>query len=125
MSKYADKIEEMISRSTAHMTAEQIFLSMKQVYPKVVLATIYNNLNALTRDGRIRKICIEGSPDRYDKIMPHDHMVCVRCGKLTDVELTDLTGMIEEQTGEKIVSYDLLIRHICSDCRKDGIISDR
>lgn len=58
------------------MTAEQIFLELKKEEPKVVLATVYNNVNGLCREGRIRRISVEGQPDRYDKIQRHDHLVC-------------------------------------------------
>ena len=50
------------------MTAEQVFFALKQRYPAVAMATVYNNLNSLYRQGKIRKINVEGYPDRYDKI---------------------------------------------------------
>ena len=43
--RYANAILEIVNTSYAHMTAEQIFLALKQLYPSVVLATVYNNLN--------------------------------------------------------------------------------
>lgn len=67
MTRYAKLILELINQSTDHMTAEQIFLELKKTEPKVVQATVYNNLNNLFRDGMIRKVAVEGNPDRYDK----------------------------------------------------------
>lgn len=66
MTKYARKILEIVELSYSHMTAEQIFAALRQTYPKVVLATVYNNLNRLWEEGRVRKISVEGMPDRYD-----------------------------------------------------------
>ena len=68
MSRYAELILELINQTTKHMTAEQIFLELKKSEPKVVQATVYNNLNTLCQQGLIRKLSIENSPDRYDKI---------------------------------------------------------
>ena len=90
MSKYEKKIQEIVEASRSHMTAEQVFDALRQVYPKVVRATVYNNLNRLWETGRIRKLSMEGSPDRYDRIARHDHLVCKGCGKLLDLDLTDL-----------------------------------
>ena len=87
MTKYAKTMLELIENSRSHMTAEQVFHALRQVYPKVALATVYNNLNRLWEEGRIRKVSIEGMPDRYDRIQRHDHLVCQGCGKLVDIDL--------------------------------------
>ncbi len=102
MTKYAEQILRRISESESHMTAEQIFLELKKTEPKVVQATVYNNLNALCQKGLIRKLSMEGSPDRYDKIQKHDHLVCQRCGALSDINFQDLTQDLESQLGEGI-----------------------
>ena len=76
MTKYAKTMLELIETSRSHMTAEQVFHALRQVYPKVALATVYNNLNRLWEEGRIRKVSIEGMPDRSDRIQRHAHLVC-------------------------------------------------
>lgn len=118
MTKYAKKICEIVSASRDHMTAEQVFETLKQTYPKVVLATVYNNLNKLWMAGLIRKVSVEGMPDRYDRMERHDHLVCSKCGKLLDVTLSDLTEQIQKQIDIPILSYDLKLMYICEDCRK-------
>ena len=45
MTRNGEQILDIINRSTDHLTAEQIFFQMKQIAPKIVLATVYNNLN--------------------------------------------------------------------------------
>ena len=87
VTKYAKKILELVEHSRSHMTAEQIFDALRQTYPTVVLATVYNNLNRLWEAEQIRKVSVEGMPDRYDRIQRHDHLVCKQCGRLLDVDL--------------------------------------
>ena len=82
MTKYEKRIYEIVNQSSSHMTVEQIYHILKADFPSVVLATVYNNLNKLYRDGLINKISVEGMPDRYDRIVKHDHIVCQNCGKL-------------------------------------------
>ena len=118
MTKYGTKILEIVSASRSHMTAEEIFHVLRQTYPSVVLATIYNNLNRLWLEGLIRKVSVEGMPDRYDRIQRHDHLVCKSCGRLLDIDLGDLTAQLEEKAGISILSYDLKLTYLCEECRK-------
>lgn len=118
MTKYAKVILEIIEQSNEHMSAEQIFLELKKREKKVVLATVYNNLNKLYQDGMIRKMTIEGSPDRYDKKTKHDHLVCQCCGQLSDVRFEDITSSLERQLGHTILNYDLKVFYLCEACRK-------
>lgn len=124
--RYENQILEIIRTSHTHMTAEQVFLTLKQSCPRVVLATVYNNLNSLYQRGKIRKISVEGHPDRYDKNTRHDHLVCRRCGSLLDIHLADLTRDLERQTGFPIEGYDLKIQYLCPQCRAElAAASDR
>lgn len=118
MTKYAKKILDIVESSRSHLTAEQVFEQLRQTFPTVVLATVYNNLNRLWEEDRIRKISVEGMPDRYDRIMRHDHLVCRRCGRLLDVDLGDLTEQLEKKAGIPILSYDLKLVFLCEACRK-------
>lgn len=117
MTKYAKKIHEIVASSYDHMTAEQIFKALKQTYPNVALATVYNNLNKLWAAGMIRKVSQEGMSDRYDRLDRHDHLVCRRCGKLMDISLADLTEQLQKQMGVPILGYDLKLIYICGECQ--------
>ena len=117
MTKYAQQILDIINASSDHLTAEQIYLRLKAANSKVVLATVYNNLNLLYEQDQIRKVSVEGYPDRYDKIVKHDHLVCKKCGALSDICLSDLTAQLQEQIPEEIISYDLKVNYICPSCR--------
>ena len=119
MTKYAQKILEIVESSRNHMTAEQIFDELRRSYPSVALATVYNNLNRLSAEDRIRRISVEGMPDRYDRTARHDHFVCKRCGRLSDVTLADLTELLEKQVGVSILSYDLKLLYLCDKCKKE------
>ena len=96
MSRYAELILGLINQSNKHMTAEQIFLELKKTEPKVVQATVYNNLNALCQD----------------------HLVCRKCGALSDMTFDSLTENLEKQLGAPILSYDLKVFYLCPKCRE-------
>lgn len=118
--KYAQKILEIVESSFSHITAEQVFEQLRMTYPKVVLATVYNNLNRLCAENRIRKVSVEGMPDRYDRIQRHDHLVCKKCGKLLDIDLGDLTAQLQQKVDIPILFYDLKLMYLCEECQKNA-----
>ncbi len=118
MTRYEKQIYDIVNASRAHMTADQVYTELKKSYPAVSLATVYNNLNKLCDIGMIRRVSLEDSPDRYDRIEKHDHLVCQKCGKLSDICFDDLTQSLKKQFGEDFLFYDLKVFYICPDCRK-------
>lgn len=117
MKRYANAILTLINESSNHLTAEQVFLELKKTEPKIVLASVYNNLNALTERGLIRKVSLDGQADRYDKIKKHDHLVCRKCGRLADFEFGDLTENLSAQLHSDVFKYDLKVFYECPECR--------
>ena len=117
MTKYEQEIYNIITASIDHLTVEQIYMELKKTCPKVVMATVYNNVNKLWKAGLIRKVSIENAPDRYDRIRKHDHLVCQKCGKLADISFEDLTDSLREQMGGDFLSYDLKVFYICPECQ--------
>ena len=53
MTKYAEKILDIVEHSDCHMTAEQVFDRLRRDFPRVALATVYNNLNHLIQYGLV------------------------------------------------------------------------
>lgn len=119
MNKNAELILSLVNESHDHLTAEQLYLQTKERGAKMSLSTVYNNLASLYKQGLIHKVVMEGCPDRYDRAVRHDHLVCKRCGKLSDVTLEDLTARIEREVGMPILSYDLRINYLCDECRRE------
>ena len=118
MTKYEKDIFAIINTSRDHLTVEQIFQKLREIHPQVVLATVYNNLNRLLEEELIRKVSVEGMPDRYDRMKKHDHLVCRRCGKLSDITLEDLTASLKKQLGDDVLYYDLKVYYVCPACRE-------
>ncbi len=118
MTKYEKEVYSIITDSTDHLTVEQIFTKLQKKYPKVVLATVYNNVNRLWKAGLIHKVSVENMPDRYDRVVKHDHLVCRRCGRLTDISFDDLTASLCKQMGETFLFYDLKVFYLCPACSR-------
>ena len=128
MPKYAEEILAAVTGLQRHPTAEQVFLEMKKEHPSIAIGTVYKHLNALAEEGLLHRITESGSPDRYDRTERHDHLICSRCGRITDVRLPDMQERIQKALGQDILSYDLRIRYICPACReqeKDNLMEEK
>ena len=51
--------------------------------------------------------------------IPHDHLICQRCGRLKDISLHGVREAIRETVGEDIISYELNAYYLCDDCKKE------
>ena len=119
MSKQKDAVLHIIQSSSLHLTAEEIFLECKKQNVRISIATIYRNLGLLCQEGQIRKVSMADQPDRYDKVTDlHCHAICDRCHQLEDIEIPDLSELIEKTNGIQVTSYDICVHHICAACRK-------
>ncbi len=117
MPKYAEEILTTVMELHQHPTAEQVFMQMKKDHPSIAMGTVYKHLNALAEKGLLLRITEPGSPDRYDRTERHDHMICCKCGRITDVYLKDIKSHLESALGQQILSYDLRIRYVCPECQ--------
>ncbi len=108
---------QVLRDSEGHLQADEIFKRVKVYYPNMVLATVYNNLHALTEDGYIGHIKTATGADFYDKTpTPHEHALCTMCGKLIDADLGDFAAILRKSASIPIVSYDLILHTVCPDC---------
>ncbi|MBQ8844511.1 MAG: transcriptional repressor [Clostridia bacterium] len=120
MTRQRQLVLDIVNNSHNHYTAEEIYKIAKEQMPDIVFATIYNNLNRLVEDGFIRRIKVLGNADIYDNVhIYHDHLICQKCGKISDVKFPQLEDILKAQSGVDILSYNLVISYICDDCKSN------
>lgn len=119
MTKQRELIMTILKQSDRHLTADEIFFLAKLKMPSIAMATIYNNLNAMNEAGLVKRLHIDGVADCFDKVTePHDHLLCDKCGKITDIHLPSLSPTLEAQIGSPIEDYELTVHYVCSECRQ-------
>ena len=118
MSKQKLALLEVIRLSDKHMSADEIYMECKHQNVNVSIATVYRNLAALVKEGIIRKIAMPNGSDIYDRNMiPHEHMICDCCKKVSDLPHVDLKQYLEDQLALKLLSYELCLHYICDECQ--------
>jgi len=121
MSKQSRAILEIIRNSDRHMTADEILIECQKREIPISIASIYRNLSGMVQSGEICKLSFLDEPDRYDKcISPHAHLICTRCGQVSDVMIPELMHFLEKQADVTLLSYDLTLKYICSSCKQKG-----
>ena len=115
-------VYDYLSRVNHHPTAEEIFLQIKGELPKISLATVYKNLEALAACGAITKLGYGDASARYDvRTDRHYHARCLGCGCIWDVEAGAGAAALERvkpQMGFKVEDYRLEILGRCRDCSR-------
>lgn len=104
-----------------HPTADEVYLAVKKRLPKISLATVYKNLEALVECGAASKLTYGDSAARYDiRTDHHYHARCLACGKVSDVDPVEgeewLKG-IKPQKGFAVSDYRLELLGHCRECR--------
>jgi len=85
------------------------------------LATVHRTLETLCRIGEARKVTLLHDSARYDgNLTPHHHVVCVRCRRIRDVEISGLERLLDQTAaieGFSPLGWSLEIRALCKACK--------
>lgn len=113
---------EAVNTLKCHATADEIYELIHKEHPNVSRATVYRNLNALSDDGKIKKLEMPSSADRFDHICSkHYHIKCKKCGRVFDVDMEVISGLennIKDRRGFEFTDYDIVFNGVCPDCQK-------
>jgi Fur family peroxide stress response transcriptional regulator len=90
-----------------HPTAEELLLRLNESGDAVGRATVYQNIEKLTRAGIVRSLSTEEGTRRYDSALTeHQHFVCARTGRVLDVhvdpQLLKQLRPLDPNTGEPL-----------------------
>lgn len=103
-----------------HPSAETIHVRATREMPSLSLRTVYTILGELQDRGAIRALDV-GTGSRRFCVNPrrHHHLVCRRCGRITDVFVD--VGMPEippeQRRGFLVTDHEVVFRGICAACR--------
>ena len=114
------EIYEVLTDSLDHPTATDVFIRVKPRIPGISLATVYNNLEALTQSGLIRQVNLERAPSRFCANQhEHVHFHCDACGCVMDADVQaelDPPSHWRLPAGAKLSRLDVTLRGLCPVC---------
>jgi len=117
-------IIEALLGATDHPRAETVFAAVRKLHPHISLATVHRTLETLCQIGEARKVTMLHDSARYDgNLAPHHHVVCVRCRRIRDVEISGLERVIDGHAalkGFQPIGWSLEIQALCDSCGKQA-----
>lgn len=110
-------------RAGNHPGTEEIARVARGRVGHLTLQGVYEALSVLTGAGLVRRIEPAGSPARYEARVAdnHHHIVCRRCGHVTDVDCVVGEAPCLEPAlaaGFSIDEAEVTFWGICADCQK-------
>ena len=124
-------IIDILTKTSSHLSAEDIYMAVHKIYPNVGLTTVYRTLELFVEmglifrfdfgDGRARYELDEGPKgDRH-----HHHLVCTSCGRVIDytdfiddeIELLNQTEKgLSKKFNFKITNHLIQFYGLCNKC---------
>jgi len=118
-------VRVLLENEEDHLSAEDVYLLVKDKAPEIGLATVYRTLELLSELRIIHKMNFGDGVARYDlrddnAEHHHHHLVCLHCGTVDEIfENLLLPGLDERLLQDfkfSIVDHRLTIYGICQRC---------
>jgi Fur family ferric uptake transcriptional regulator len=114
-------ILDELRRCMTHPTAREVYDRVRVRLPRISLATVYRNLDSLSRQGIIRRMELGSAERRYDgDLDDHYHILCTQCGRIADAPIERLRGLedtLARASGYTVLGHWIEFKGICPDCR--------
>ena len=95
-SRQRNIIRDIVFSTNSHPNADWVYHEAKNFIPSMSLGTVYRNLKQLSKMGIIKTI-YDGSVARFDwNTHPHNHLKCIECGRITDIEIEKTNNFAEK-----------------------------
>ena len=106
-----------------HMSAEDVYKAMLDSGEEISLATVYRVLTQFEQAGLVTRHHFEGGHSVFelDEGKHHDHILCVKCGRVdefVDSVIEERQRKIAMEKGYDMTDHSLYIFGICHRCQK-------
>jgi len=127
-------IIDILSNTTEHFSAEDVYLRVHKNHPAIGLTTVYRTLELLTNWGLAHKFDFGDRRARYElvedlhKLGHHHHLVCINCKKIIDyldfvsdetIFLQKAENSLSKKHKFKIHSHVLQFHGTCNNCNSN------
>jgi Fur family peroxide stress response transcriptional regulator len=115
---------KILAGDQTHPSVAQVFNQVKAAFPTTSLATVYKTIILLKELNEVLELGFPDGSNRYDgnRPFPHPHMICTRCKRIVDPELTSLSDLNKEmsrKTGYQILHHRLDFFGLCPECQSE------
>ncbi len=118
-------LETIYNNREEHLSSEEIYNIVSEKFPEIGIATVYRTMQLFEKLDIVYKLNFDDGYSRYELSSGtgdhhHHHLICLKCGKVMEVQL-DLLDTLEkeiEKSGKfSIVDHNVQFYGYCSDCK--------
>lgn len=112
-----------IFESPDHPSVEDLVRRIRAAGIRVGTATLYRTVEVLVQSGLVRERDFGDGKKRYEPVAAasgHDHLICERCGRVTEFANDRLERMLRITADEQRFFYRhhrVDVHGVCTDCR--------
>ena len=106
-----------------HVSAEELYLQVKKIAPEIGYTTVYRTLKLLAEADLAHARNFRDGFSRFEPahlIEHHDHLICRKCGGITEFineYIETMQEKVAREHGFKITDHTLDIYGLCRNCR--------
>jgi Fe2+ or Zn2+ uptake regulation protein len=108
-------------KEDSYLTPKQVWEKLKKNFKHLGYPSIYRNLESFKDCGILVKIQREDRLlcyalcNSHESNHHHHHIVCIKCGKVADVEGCVLSG-VKNASGYKVLKHTVQLEGLCPKC---------
>ncbi len=111
-------IREAFEAADRPLAPEEALSSAQGSVPRISLATVYRNINALVEDKWLVRVDLPGFPSRYEVAgkKHHHHFHCRECGKVFELAGCEVNTRPKLPRGFRATGHEFYLYGTCSTC---------
>jgi Fur family ferric uptake transcriptional regulator len=117
-------ILDVFLASQEHLTGEEIHRRVVRRHPEIGFSTVYRTLRLFVAANIASERHFRDGVARYEVRQPHhDHLVCLRCGRIVEFQceaIESLQEEVAEDHGFVLVSHRHELYGTCRACARSG-----
>ena len=117
------EVFKALLNSQDHPSVEKLYRRLLRKLPTISLDTVYRTLTTLEQHGLVTRIQTQESQARFEgRIDNHHHVICKKCGKITDFHwaLLDAAALPDEIVKwGRIEQKNITLHGLCKECGEE------
>jgi len=119
-----EAILDVFLSTGGHLTSEELHQAVREHHSNIGYTTVYRTMKVLSDAGFASERHFDDGITRYEiEHEHHDHLVCVKCGKIIEFESEAIEASqneIAERHGFRILRHRHELYGHCASCCADG-----
>lgn len=118
-------LQVFLDQAGKHLSADDVYASVKKTNPEIGLATVYRTLELLAELEVLQKMNFGDGRSRYEfndaGSHHHHHLICLKCGKVTEFAddlMESLETQISKKCAFKVFDHQVKFYGHCKDCQE-------